>query len=243
MEAFLPSRDSVRYFIREFVLGLPRPVPDTEDNVRQRNRHAVESIAALMPASWAEAMLASHYVLLRAEAFDCHRFASNPRNNPADTVKASALAQRFGRTAQAAWNQLLRTQSLREKRETAETAAQSGAAILAIRALLFEALAVELIPPPPEPEPPPPPEPEPEPEPGPITDELIHAANMYAELYPHRITFIRKHGGVPNFAAFELKDKELIHAILHADTPRLNALNPKPKEYPPDDPRSRHDFV
>ena len=86
-------------------------------------------------------------------------------------------------------------------------------------------------------------EPEPEPEPGPITEELIYAANKYAELYPHRITFIRKHGGVPHYAAFKLTDKELIHAILHADTPELNALNPKPKVYPPDDPRSRHDFV
>jgi hypothetical protein len=72
---------------------------------------------------------------------------------------------------------------------------------------------------------------------------MIAAAHEYAAAYPHRITFIRKHGGVPRFAAFELTDKALIHTIVNADTPELNALNPKPKVYPPDDPRSRHDFV
>ena len=243
MEAFLPSPDSVRYFIREIAAALPRPIPATEENFQLRNRYAAESIAALMPASWSEVLLASHYVLQRSEAVDCHRFANDPRTSNVESLKALTLAQRFSRTSQATFNQLLRTQSFRQKRETE---GQSDAAILTLRALILDALEVESIPPPPEPEPPPPPpppSPEPEPEPGPITDEMIDAANKYAELYPHRIPFIRKHGCVPDFAAFKLDDKELIRAIVHADTPQLNALSPKPKEYPPDDPRSGHNFV
>ena len=230
MEAFLPSPDSVRYFIREIAAALPRPIPATEANFQQRNRYAAESIAALMPASWSEVLLASHYVLQRSEAVDCHRFANDPRTSNVESLRALTLAQRFSRTSQATFNQLLRTQSFRQKRETE---GQSDAAILTLRALILEALEVESIPSPPEPEP----------EPGPITDEMIDAANKYAELYPHRIPFIRKHGCVPDFAAFKLDDKELIRAIVHADTPQLNALSPKPKEYPPGDPRSRHNYV
>jgi hypothetical protein len=230
-----------RHLLNVMRRALPAPWPDTGEAYARRDQEAICQVAELRPVGINELALAVQFVAFQAEALECLSRARHSHWSPADVTRASSQARSMLRAAQSALGQLQRMQAMRERRAQEPGLAEQDRAVTEeVRARLTEALAAELVPPPP---PPPEPEPAPEPEPGPITDELIHAANTYAELYPHRITFIRKHGGVPNFASFSLTDKELIHAILHADTPRLNALNPKPKVYPPDDPRSRHDFV
>jgi hypothetical protein len=59
MDSYLPSADSARYFVRDILDGLPRPGPDTHENVRMRNQSAIDALLAFSPATWAEAMLAS----------------------------------------------------------------------------------------------------------------------------------------------------------------------------------------
>lgn len=234
METEIFTLNTFRHFFRELRAALPPPTPDTDEAWAARDRAAIDAIIDLQPASLTEMINASMLITIRAAAMNC--FGSSQFGQHPNPKIGASLA----RMTLSSMNHLSRQQSQR-KREPGFDAAQHQEAVATIRRLLLQARHTEYTQPMRAPEPPPPPKQEPEPPPGPISDELIEAANEYCVQHPNRVAFLRRNRGMTNFAMFELDDKELIRAIVHGDTPQLRALDPR--VYPPDDPRSRHSFL
>ena len=228
----LPA-DAYYELVRTLRLTLP-PLGEeagTEDLVR-RDRAAIARVAALAPASAAEAELAAQFVAASEQWKDCLRLAQDAATTPEWAAKCRAQANAMMRQANAALRLLLRLQQTRRKLEADQTTAERLAwNEHCAFGFMAEALAAC---------------PRPDPLPkgkqagaaasplapgegrgeGAYSAELIAGAERYAATWPERAAKIRRTGKLPSDVRyFDPPEATLARVLIHAHTPALAALD------------------
>ena len=110
----LPA-DAYRQLLRTLNLTLLAPPGESRDDRRRRDNAAIACIAALAPASDAEADLAAQFVVASEQWKHCLRLAQAPGTSLEQTVKWRTQAIKMMRQANSAIGLLLRLQAARRK--------------------------------------------------------------------------------------------------------------------------------
>ena len=111
--------------IRTLRLTLPPPLSDSPEDLRRRDHAAIARIAALAPASAAEADLAGTFVAASEQWKDCLRLAQEPGTTAEWAAKCRAQALTMMRQATGALRLMLRIQESRRKLEADPAACNS----------------------------------------------------------------------------------------------------------------------
>ncbi len=146
--AYTLPADAYYHLVRALRLTLPPPPSNAPDALARRDRAAIAQIAALQPASTAEAELAGQFVAASEQWKDCLRLAQNPETPPDLAMKCRAQAASMMRQANSAMRVLLRLQAARWKTEAnPETCNRADRAERFTALMLAEALAEPAVPP------------------------------------------------------------------------------------------------
>ena len=105
------------HLVHTLRLSLPPPPGDSEQDLLCRDHAAIARIAALAPASAAEAELAAQFVAASEQWKDCLRLAQLPETSPESAEKCRARALGMMRQANSVLRLLLRLQESRRKLE------------------------------------------------------------------------------------------------------------------------------
>lgn len=186
--------------------ALPPPVTDTPEDRIRRDNSMIACVAALLPATAEEAMLAVQCVAANAQAIDCLRLARRYPDDIDHVTKCTAQAgnmMRNGRSAQAHLRQLQAARRTRDADTTARdnAVAAEQAAITAFR----DALATA----PPE---------------SVETPDDLTEAEQYALAHPSKAALIRNLGRLPKKFDGAPLPPSVLHDIVHSGSPILQAL-------------------
>ncbi|HEY3848965.1 MAG TPA: hypothetical protein VGL95_17820, partial [Acetobacteraceae bacterium] len=107
--------------------SLPPPLTDAPEDWDRRDRVALATLAAVVPASPAEARLAALHVAAIAHAEDCYAHAARHTDDVKVTGQLRAQAASMGREARGYMGALLRMQAARVKREAKDASRESAA--------------------------------------------------------------------------------------------------------------------
>ncbi|HET7881929.1 MAG TPA: hypothetical protein VFL55_13675 [Acetobacteraceae bacterium] len=119
----LPA-EIVRHGLETLIGILPRPIPDTPENLAAREASAIRAVAALRPRDAFQLMLAVQIVGTDAHAMECLRFAAVP-GQPLDIVqRARSQACSLWRVSDASLRDLMRTQDRQDKSAATRPAAR-----------------------------------------------------------------------------------------------------------------------
>ncbi len=113
----LRSRGTFQYLRHILASALPPPATDTPEAREQHMVAAAVQVAALAPASVAEALLAAQYVAASLYALDCLRLARAHEANPVLAEKCRAQSLGMMRQSQSALRALQALQADRRKRD------------------------------------------------------------------------------------------------------------------------------
>lgn len=244
--------DAYDHVARMLRLTLPPPPEPSAEALRRRDHAAIAQVAALAPADAAEASLAAQFVAASAQWADCLRLAQAPETTREWAAKCRAQAAAMMRQASAALRLLQRAQAAREKRGNAEADRRARAEHITARLMATALAAIPDAKSEGEPTAAPaaPDRAEAHAAPAPARDEargehrptrgvapelvapeLVAAAERYAALWPDRAAQIRRTRKLPSDVRhFDPPEAAVAHALIHAQTPTLTALDPAPAE-------------
>jgi hypothetical protein len=106
---------------------LPPPLTDAPDDWLRRDRVALATLAAVVPANPAEVRLAALSVAALAHAEDCYAEIARHTGDVKATGQLRAQAASMGREARGYMGALLRMQAVRVKREAKDASRESAA--------------------------------------------------------------------------------------------------------------------
>jgi hypothetical protein len=196
-----------REIFADLCASLPPPPNDTPEDRASRDAAAMDAVAALHPTDAIEARLAMHVVVAEVFVMDCHRLASQYRNDITATMRCRAQANASLREMRGLLRDLRRMQADREKAER-----EMHPAAMERAGYWWRDCSV----------------PEPEPEPAPSEPQefaKLTEAEQYAVLYPDRAARIRAAGGLPAKLDFGPPEPDLVSAIVNSTSPTLRALD------------------
>jgi len=123
----LRSRGAFQYLRHILASALPPPMDDTPEAREQHTVAAAVQVAALCPATVAEAMLAAQYVAASVHALDCLRLARAHEAIPLLAAKCRAQSLSMMRQSQSALRALQALQADRRKRDANQVRAEAAA--------------------------------------------------------------------------------------------------------------------
>jgi hypothetical protein len=121
------QRDVHCHAVATLRASLPPPLTDAPDDWLRRDRVALATLAAVVPASPAEVRLAALHVAAMAHAEDCYAHAARHTDDVKVVGQLRAQAASMGREARGYMGALLRMQAARVKREAKDTSRESAA--------------------------------------------------------------------------------------------------------------------
>ncbi|MEJ0017732.1 MAG: hypothetical protein WDN25_14440 [Acetobacteraceae bacterium] len=191
---------------------LPEQVDTDPDACAERDRRAMDAVAALRPDDEFEARLAARIVAMDAHAADSLRLAGLAAD-PAAQYRCRAQAAAMARQSDAGLRGLLRLHTLRDRALAAAYPDGLPRAGYPLQpAGVTEPAAVPSSLPEAGLEPPP--------------EGIAAEADFYAVLYPERVRRIRAAGGLPASLDFGPPEPALVHALVHGTGARLRACDP-----------------
>ncbi len=123
----LRSRGTFQYLRHILASALPPPADDTPEAHEQHMVAAAVQVAALCPATVAEALLAAQYVAASVHALDCLRLARAYEAQPRLAEKCRAQSLSMMRQSQSALRALQALQVERRKRDADQARAEAAA--------------------------------------------------------------------------------------------------------------------
>src|SRR5450432_3494560 len=134
METFSPPHPAIDlatplYYqlVYTFTDLLPPPLDDTQEALHTRNLAAIAKVAALLPVNANEADLAAQCIAARAQADEMLRLLRQHAGDIGLVIRLNAQYGSMLRASQSMHKHLIRVQTLRQKREAIDGAANQDA--------------------------------------------------------------------------------------------------------------------